>query len=150
MPVTSTGNISQEKQIGILSEKIENLTTAIKHLVEKSDQRDASLVAFQRDYYIEHQKLIGDVAKQAAEILNIKQDVNDVEDCADQLKTKTQPIDDIKKLRDAVFGNGNPGLVGKIDRINQWMENQVWFQRLVIGAIVGQVIVVIVLLIKGV
>lgn len=145
-----TFSSTQGRQIIILSEKIENLTSVIKTLVEKSDARDISLVAFQKDYYVEHQKLLGDVAKHERDLVGLRKDVDEVEDCTDNLKTKTLPVDDIALLKKIIFGNGNIGLVGKVDRIEQWMANQVWFQRLVIGAIIGQVIVVIVLLFKGV
>lgn len=149
MPADSL-NTNQGRQIIILSEKIEHLTTVIKTLVDKADIRDASLVAFQKDYYVEHQKLLSDVAKHDRDLSGLRKDVDEVEDCTDNLKARTMPVDDIAVLKKIVFGNGNIGLVGKVDRIEQWMANQVWFQRLVIGAIVGQVIVIVVLLIRGV
>lgn len=149
MPAESLNN-SQGKQLIILTEKVDSLTKVIQSLVEKFDSRDASLVVFQKDYYVEHQKLVSDVARHDQDLSEIKDDIKDIADCTDQLKTRTMPIDDIKKLKEIILGNGSVGLVGRIDRIERWMENQVWFQRLVIGAIVGQVIVIIVLLLKGI
>ena len=148
MPETLNSN--QGRQIIVLIEKVDNLTASIKTLTDKFDSMTENLVVFQRNYYIEHQKIIGDVAKHEQVLSDIKNDVATIERCADELKMRTQPIDDIKKLKEIVFGNGSLGLVGKMDRVEQWVSNQVWFQRLVIGSIVGQVIVVIFLLIRGI
>ena len=129
MPAETINN-SQGKQIIVLIEKVDNLTASIKTLTDKFDAMTENLVIFQRNYYIEHQKVIGDVAKHEQVLFDIKNDVATIERCADELKVRTMPIDDIKRLKEVVFGNGSVGLVGKMDKIQEWISGQVWFQRL--------------------
>ena len=148
MPAESTAN-NQGRQIVVLIEKVDTLTSYIKSLTEKIDGITTNLVVFQKDYYVEHQKVIGDVSRHEQILSDIKGDVIIIERCADELKLKTVPIDDISTLKKAVFGNGSIGLIGKVEKIQDWIANQVWFQRLIIGAVVTQVVVLIILLLRA-
>jgi hypothetical protein len=148
MPVESTTN-NQGRQIVVLIEKVDTLTSYIKSLTEKIDGITTNLVVFQKDYYVEHQKVIGDVSRHEQILSDIKSDVLTIERCADELRLKTVPIDDISTLKKAVYGNGGIGLIGKVEKLQDWVANQVWFQRLIIGAIVSQIVVLIILLLRA-
>ena len=58
----------------------------------------------------------------------------------------TKEVTDIaaenSKMRETVYGNGNPkgGMASRIDRIETWIEGQIWFQRLIIALLVGGLI----------
>jgi hypothetical protein len=47
----------------------------------------------------------------------------------------------VKGLVDTVKGNESSGLLIRTDRIERWIENRVWFERIIIGAVVIQVII---------
>ncbi len=130
---------TEGKQLIILTEQVRNLTSTIGTLVERMDKRDAILAEFQSRYYVEHQKITSSVVEHA-------KDISEIEESVSQIQTRTAPLDDSKKLRDVVFGNGSVGLVGRISKMEDWVAAQIWFQRLLIGAIVGQVVTLIVLL----
>ena len=56
---------------------------------------------------------------------------------------------DIGKIEETIYGNGKEGLIIKIQRNHEWIQNQIWFQRLVITALVGNVIATFLVLIKS-
>ena len=47
---------------------------------------------------------------------------------------------DSKDTRRALYGNGGKdvGMMGRLKTLEDWRENQVWFQRLAISGLVGQ------------
>lgn len=57
-------------------------------------------------------------------------------------KEVTEIAKENSKMRETVYGNGNPkgGLSSRLDRIETWIEGQVWFQRLIIAVLVGGLI----------
>jgi len=71
--------------------------------------------------------------------------IEKVNSLGDSIKTL---VEDIKKIQEVTYGNGQLGLVGKVTTIEKWVESQIWFQRLIIGAIVGQIILIFVYLFK--
>ncbi len=60
-------------------------------------------------------------------------------------KEVTEIAEENSKMRETVYGNGNPkgGLATRINQVETWIENQVWFQRLVIGVLAAGIIKVI-------
>jgi len=148
MPVETTTN-NQGRQIIVLIEKVDNLTSHIKTMTEKFDGLTANLVVFQKDYYVEHQKVIGDVSRHEQILCDVKSDLSAIERAAEDLKIKTHPLDDLLVVKKIMYGNGGVGLIGKVDKLQDWVANQVWFQRVVIGAVVVQVITLLVLLLKA-
>ena len=148
MPIESTtGN--QGRQIVVLIEKVDNLTSYIRALTEKFDNLTSNLVVFQKDYYVEHQRVLGDVSKHEQVLADIRKDVEDIENCANDLKTRTTPIEDIKRIKEVLYGNGGIGLIAKVSKIDDWIANQVWFQRLMATAIVGQIVALIFLILRS-
>jgi hypothetical protein len=60
-------------------------------------------------------------------------------------KTTNLAAEERKKIREVLYGNGNPsgGLSGRVNQIETWMGNQVWFQRLIIALLVAEAVGVI-------
>jgi len=52
----------------------------------------------------------------------------------------------IDKIQETIYGNGDPGLKTRIDRVEIWMKARVWFERIILGAFVSALIVVFVAL----
>ena len=63
---------------------------------------------------------------------------------ADQNEQKKETLG-LKKI---VYGNGEIGLVSKVNQIEKWISNRVWFERLVVSAVVLETISVIILMVK--
>jgi len=60
-------------------------------------------------------------------------------------KTANLAAEERKKIREVLYGNGDVsgGLAGRVKQIETWMENQVWFQRLIIALLVAEAVGVI-------
>lgn len=54
---------------------------------------------------------------------------------------------DVKDLRKAIYGNGeqNAGAMGRLKLLEDWKENRIWFERVIIGALVGETIGLVIL-----
>lgn len=46
----------------------------------------------------------------------------------------------IQELDEAIRGNGKEGLNSQVSVIKKWIDNQIWFQRLIIGVVITEVI----------
>jgi hypothetical protein len=60
----------------------------------------------------------------------------------------TDKCDDLDKVITDVGGNGKIGLKTEVELIKKWIETQTWWQRLLIGVIVTNVIGMIIIFIK--
>ena len=67
----------------------------------------------------------------------------------EEVKTITE---ENQAMRKTVYGNGNPsgGLSGRVKQIESWIENQVWFQRLLIALVVGEAVGIIYIVVNHV
>jgi predicted RNase H-like nuclease (RuvC/YqgF family) len=140
---------NEEKQIIMLNAKVDNLTKMVELMSTKFDGFSAGFSASQKDYYIEHQKVVSEVREHTKAIEELEKALECLETINSELKVKTQSVDDIKTIKTVLYGNGGIGLVGKIDKIQDWVAGQVWFQRLLIGSVAAQVIALIFLLLKS-
>lgn len=52
----------------------------------------------------------------------------------------TSKCDDIDKVIVDVGGNGKAGLKVDVEVIKRWIDSQTWWQRLIVGAIVANII----------
>lgn len=48
--------------------------------------------------------------------------------------------EDVKVLRKAIYGNGDvtAGIMGRLSLMEEWKSSQIWFQRLIVGTLVGE------------
>ena len=79
--------------------------------------------------------------REAQEIQEIKDSIAKIELGIESIKTSFSTV---------LYGEGNPtglGLVGRVVAIEKWIIDQKWFQRLVVAAIVGQIVTIGVLVI---
>ena len=140
---------NEEKQIIMLNAKVDNLTDMVKSMSTKFDGFSSGFNASQKDYYVEHQKVVSEVREHAKAIDELEKALECLETINSELKVKTQSVDDIKTIKTVLYGNGGIGIVGKIDKIQDWVAGQIWFQRLLIGSVAAQVIALIFLLLKS-
>ena len=140
---------TEDKQIIILNSKVDTLTDMVKAMSTKFDGFSSGFNASQKDYYIEHQKVVSEVREHGKAIEELEKALECLETINSELKVKTQSVDDIKTIKTVLYGNGGIGIVGKIDKIQDWVSGQIWFQRLLIGSVVAQVIALIFLLLKA-
>ena len=59
-------------------------------------------------------------------------------------KEVTEVTQENALMRKTLYGNGNPtgGLSGRMNKVENWMENQVWFQRLLIALILAEAVTI--------
>ena len=60
-------------------------------------------------------------------------------------KTVDLATEERKTIRISLYGNGDHegGMAGRIHKMEMWIENQVWFQRLLIALIAGEAVGII-------
>jgi hypothetical protein len=55
---------------------------------------------------------------------------------------------ELKTLQHTIYGNGDDGLKTQMSHLNKWVENRVWFERVILGALGVQVVALAVLVIQ--
>jgi hypothetical protein len=68
------------------------------------------------------------------------------------VKTSDLAAEERKKIRATLYGNGDHegGMVGRMHKAELWIENQVWFQRLLIALLVSEALGIIYIVVNHV
>ena|SRR3972149_11290142 len=77
---------------------------------------------------------------------------NDVAHLKDTIDTQMEDISEmVEKLRREIYGNGNPslGLRADIGILKDWKDNQIWWQRTIVIALIVEAIGIIKLIFFG-
>ena len=94
---------NEEKQIIMLNAKVDNLTKMVELMSTKFDGFSAGFNASQKDYYIEHQKVVSEVREHAKAIEDLESALDCLETINAELKIKTNSVDDIKTIKTVLF-----------------------------------------------
>lgn len=59
---------------------------------------------------------------------------------------------DVKEIRKSIYGNGDKegGMTGRLRLVENWIESQTWFQRLMIAVLVSEGIGILYIIVKHV
>lgn len=71
------------------------------------------------------------------DLVKVQELIGVVENFDEDAKERSETL---KSLDQSIRGNGKPGLNERISLIEDWVGGQIWFQRLLVGVIIAELI----------